>query len=76
MIKQLTHKDGESLCQRWCVEDCSTARHYDPEDVPTVVGKCPKDCLICLYRERHSKDDANWTPQPSDRQYHHWYNRA
>jgi len=75
MIKPLIHKDGESLCQRWCVEDCSTARHYNSKDVITVIGECPKDCSICLYLERHNMDDANWIPLLSDRQYHHWETR-
>ena len=75
MITPLKHEENESLCRRWCVEDCFTARHYNPQDVPAIAGRCPKDCMGCLYTERHKRDDASWIPQPMDKQYYHWGNR-
>ena len=73
----LVHTKDESLCQKCCVEDCQTARCeagrlLDPMEVPSVVGKCLLDCSLCLYAERHKRDDANWIPQQTDAQYHHW----
>lgn len=79
-MRPLMHTKDESLCQKWCVEDCRVARQeverlYDPTEVPMVTGKCPLDCNICLYLERHKRDDANWIPQPTDKQYQHWETR-
>ena len=71
----LIHEKDESLCRQWCVEDCFTARHYAPQDIPTVVGECPEQCNNCLYMERYKRNDANWTPEPIDKQYHHWFTR-
>ena len=79
-MKPLKHADNESLCQQWCVDDCWAARHeaerlQDPMEVPLVTGKCLLDCSLCLYAERHKRDDANWIPQQTDVQYHHWITR-
>ena len=76
-MKPLVHTKGESLCRKWCVEDCRIARYKaerlcNPMEVPSVTGKCPLDCSLCLYAERHKRDDANWIPQQTDAQYHHW----
>ena len=79
-MKPLRHNDNESLCQKWCVKDCHIARHeverlLDPMEPPSVAGKCPLDCDICLYSERHKRDDTNWIPQPTDKQFQHWLTR-
>jgi len=74
-MKPLVHEESESLCQQWCVEDCFTARHSNSKDIPTVVGECPKQCNICLYAERYTRNDANWIPEPTNKQYQHWFNR-
>ena len=76
-MQHLRHYHNESLCQKWCVEQCHIARQeierlLDPMEPPSVAGKCPLNCDICLYSERHKRDDANWIPQPTDKQFQHW----
>jgi len=67
---------GLSQCQLLCIEDCAKAIiNAENPDGLSIVGKCPRDCSICLYAERFERDDTNWIPQPTDPQYHHWLTR-
>jgi hypothetical protein len=65
-----------SPCQRLSLEDCNKAKqNLRTPDKLSIAGKCPKDCSICLYKERYQRNDCQWIPQPSDKQYPHWLNR-
>ncbi len=66
----------ESPCQKLCNEDCKKAKAnlLNPDKL-SIAGKCPKDCFICLYMERYKRDDCQWIPQPTDKQYHHYVTR-
>jgi hypothetical protein len=58
--------DRLSPCQKLSIEDCTNTK---------IGNACPQNCEVCLYRERFYRDDCNWTPEPTDKQYNHWLNR-
>ena len=55
-----------SPCKALCAEDCITTIDYDG---------CPDSCEVCLYWERWNRNDCQWTPTETDKQYQHWLTR-